>query len=300
MIKRTIYIGNPAFLSLKQAQMLVELDHSDDGVKTVPIEDIGMLVLDHPQATLTHGLSNALIANNVALLWCDSKHLPHGLMLPLSGNDVFTEKLRCQIVASAPLKKQLWKQTVEAKILNQAAVLDQHGLFGEKLRKLAGKVQSGDPENIEGRAAAFYWDQLLQPYRVTRGRYEGPPNHLLNYGYAILRAIVARSLVMSGFLPALGIHHSNKYNPFCLADDIMEPYRPIVDDWVMKYLETQEEAPVELGKEEKAYLLQIPVLDVTIGKKSSPLMVAMQRTTAGLMRCFEGTLRKIPYPEFSS
>ncbi len=300
MIKRTIYIGNPAFLSLKQAQMLVELDHSEEGVKTVPIEDIGMLVLDHPQATLTHGLSNALIANNVAILWCDAKHMPHGLVLPLSGNDVFTEKLRCQLDASAPLKKQLWKQTVEAKVLNQAAILDQKGLFGEKLRKLAAKVQSGDPENIEGRAAAFYWDQLLQPYQVTRGRFDGPPNHLLNYGYAVLRAVVARSLVMSGFLPALGIHHSNKYNPFCLADDVMEPYRPMVDAWVLKYLEGQEEIPEDLGKEEKAYLLQIPVLDVVIGKKSSPLMVAMQRTTAGLMRCFEGTLRKIPYPDLSS
>lgn len=300
MIKRTIYIGNPAFLSLKQAQMLVELDHSQEGVKTVPIEDIGMLVLDHPQATLTHGLSNALIANNVAILWCDAKHMPHGLVLPLSGNDVFTEKLRCQLDASAPLKKQLWKQTVEAKVLNQAAILDQKGLFGEKLRKLAAKVQSGDPENIEGRAAAFYWDQLLQPYQVTRGRFDGPPNHLLNYGYAVLRAVVARSLVMSGFLPALGIHHSNKYNPFCLADDVMEPYRPMVDAWVLKYLEGQEEIPEDLGKEEKAYLLQIPVLDVVIGKKSSPLMVAMQRTTAGLMRCFEGTLRKIPYPDLSS
>lgn len=300
MIKRTIYIGNPAFLSLKQAQMLVELDHSQEGVKTVPIEDIGMLVLDHPQATLTHGLSNALIANNVAILWCDAKHMPHGLVLPLSGNDVFTEKLRCQLDASAPLKKQLWKQTVEAKVLNQAAILDQKGLFGEKLRKLAAKVQSGDPENIEGRAAAFYWDQLLQPYQVTRGRFDGPPNHLLNYGYAVLRAVVARSLVMSGFLPALGIHHSNKYNPFCLADDVMEPYRPMVDAWVLKYLEDQEEIPEDLGKEEKAYLLQIPVLDVVIGKKSSPLMVAMQRTTAGLMRCFEGTLRKIPYPDLSS
>jgi len=299
MIKRTIYIGNPAFLSLKQEQMLIELDHSEDGSKSIPIEDIGMLVLDHPQATITHGLSNALIFNNVALLWCDGKHLPHGLMLPLSGNDVFTEKLRVQLEASVPLKKQLWKQTVETKILNQAAVLERYELRDNHLKKLAGKVQSGDPENIEGRAAAFYWEQLLRPYQVTRGRYEGPPNHFLNYGYAVLRAVVARSLVMSGFLPALGIHHSNKYNPFCLADDVMEPYRPVVDAWVMEYLNEKDEIPEELGKEEKAYLLQIPVLDVMIGKKSSPLMVAMQRTTAGLMRCFEGTLRKIPYPDLS-
>lgn len=296
MIKRTIYIGHPAFLRLKQSQMLIELDSSKDGVKSVPVEDIGIVVLDHPQATVTHGLSNALLANNSVVLWCDNRHMPHGLLLPVRGNDIFTEKLRYQVEASVPLKKQLWKQTVEAKITNQAAVLDKMGMPYDALITMARRVKSGDPDNLEGRAAAHYWNYLFYKYNVTRGREEGPPNHFFNYGYAVLRAVVARSLVVSGFLPALGIHHSNKYNPFCLADDVMEPYRPVVDDWIMDYLEENDEVPENLNKEHKGYLLQIPALDVTVEEKSSPLMVAMQRTTAGLMQCFEGVSRKIPYP----
>lgn len=296
MIKRTIYIGNPAFLSLKQDQMSIELDRLEEAKHAIPVEDIGMVVLDHPQATITHGLANALINNNAAVLWCDHKHMPNGLMLPLSGNDTFTEKLRFQVNASMPLKKQLWKQTIEAKINNQAAMLDRYHLSGEALRHMATKVKSGDVENMEGRAAAYYWNRMLDEYETTRGREEGPPNHMLNYGYAILRAVTARSLTMSGFLPALGIHHRNKYNPFCLADDVMEPYRPVVDAWVMDYLETFDAIPETLGQEEKAHLLKIPTLDVVVENKNSPLMVAMQRTTAGLMKCFEGSAKKIPYP----
>ena len=296
MIKRTIFIGNPAYLHLRDQQL--ELKYPDDEKKTIPVEDIGLLVLDHQQISLTQGLVNALIENNAAMLWCNRRHLPHGMLLPTHANHIYTEKLRTQLEASEPLKKQLWKQTIRAKILNQASNLEYFGHKGDALRRIAGKVNSGDPENMEGRAASRYWELLLHPYGVTRGKDEGGPNSLLNYGYAILRAITARSLTASGCLTALGIHHKNKYNPYCLADDIMEPYRPIVDFHVFSYLdELNQQPPQKLEKEHKARLLQIPALDIIIRGKNSPLMVGIQNTTAGLMQCMEGIARKVPYPD---
>lgn len=227
--------------------------------------------------------------------------MPCGLMVNMEGSSTFTEALRIQMDASEPLKKQLWKQTVQQKIRNQASVLEQIGHDGEALRRMADKVGSGDPENMEGRAASRYWDFLLRPYGVTRGRDEGMPNAFFNYAYAILRAVTARSLVASGLLPAMGIHHRNKYNSFCLADDIMEPYRPLADLQVLEWLQKIERGclPSSLRTADKKHLLEIPVLDVLIEGKQSPLMNGMQRTTAGLMACFEGVQRKIPYPEMS-
>lgn len=297
MIKRTLYIGNPARLFKRDEQMMVE---QVDGVtKSIPIEDIGLLILDHSQLSLTHGLVSDLIANNAAVLWCDSRHLPEGLILPMSANHIFAEKVRVQIEASEPLKKQLWKQTIQSKIRNQAALLSELGKNNKTLTGLTKKISSGDAQNLEGRAAAYYWQELFKEMdSFRRGRYEAPPNNMFNYGYAILRAVVARSLVASGLLPALGIHHRNRYNAFCLADDIMEPYRPLVDRLVMGiFIKKKGDIPEELDIELKAELLKIPVLDVWIEKKSSPLMVGMQRTTASLMKCFEGETRKILYPE---
>jgi len=298
MIKRTLYFSNPAFLSLRNAQLVVEFPKEANKEKQqVPIEDIGLVVLDHGQITFTQGIVNALTDQNAAMLWCNEKHLPNGMLVNITGNSTFSEALRIQLEASEPLKKQLWKQTIQQKICNQAKVLDLMGHDGTPLRNMAEKVGSGDPENIEGRAASRYWDLLLRKYNVTRGQDEPMPNPFFNYAYAILRAITARSLVASGFLPALGIHHSNKYNPFCLADDIMEPYRPIADWMVLQWLNEIPSFPERLRTADKATLLQLPVLDVWINEKQSPLMVGMQRTTAGLMACFEGTQRKVPYPE---
>lgn len=298
MIKRTLYFGNQAYLKKQQDQLVVDYREEGKENRSVPIEDIGMVVIDHQQVSLTHGLANALISNNAALLFCDERHLPNGLVLPMSANSLFTEKLRAQLDASQPLKKQLWKQTVQAKIRNQAAVLQSLGMPPDNMLRWAEKVGSGDPENLEGRAAAWYWKNVFEHVEhFTRHRYGEPPNNMLNYGYAILRAVVARSLVASGCLPAMGIHHRNKYNAFCLADDIMEPYRPYVDKLVLEMVHTMEELPEELGKEEKAKLLTIPTLDVTIDGLKSPLMVAMQRTTASLMACYEGESRLIAYPQ---
>ena len=298
MIKRTLYFSNPVYLSLKNEQLVVEFPKETEKTKQqIPLEDIGLVVLDHQQITFTQSIATALADQNAAMLWCNDKHMPNAMLININGSSTFTEALRIQLEASEPLKKQLWKQTIQQKILNQAKVLDLMGHDGEPLRKMSEKVGSGDPENIEGRAAARYWDLLLRKYHVTRGQDEPMPNPFFNYAYAILRAITARSLVASGFLPAMGIHHTNKYNSFCLADDIMEPYRPIADWLVLQWLNEIPSFPERLRTADKATLLQLPVTDVWINEKQSPLMVGMQRTTAGLMSCFEGTLRKVPYPE---
>jgi len=227
--------------------------------------------------------------------------MPSGLLYPLESNTLQSERFAVQLSASVPLKKQLWQQTVQAKIQNQAFLLKSIGVDVEPMLYWARSVKSGDPDNYEGRAAAFYWKNLFEGYTndvFTRGRYDGEPNNLLNYGYAVLRAVIARSLVASGLLPTLGIHHHNRYNAFCLADDIMEPYRPFVDKIVLDILKEGADCS-ELTKELKAKLLVVPAMDVIVDGRSSPLMIASQRTTASLYDCFEGTSRKILYPTFS-
>lgn len=310
MIKRTLYFGSPAYLSLKKEQLVIQLPEvvnnetlpdsfKADAVKTIPIEDIGVVILDNKQITITHGVMEKLLESNVALITCDSRRMPVGLMLPLSGNTTQTERFKHQLDASVPLKKQLWQQTVQAKIQNQAHLL--HSSTGEIVKNMmvwASDVRSGDPDNYEARAAVYYWANIFpQVLGFSRGREGIPPNNLLNYGYAILRAVVARSLVSSGLLPTLGVHHRNKYNAYCLADDIMEPYRPFVDKLVIEIMESGENYQ-ELSKEVKSKLLNIPVLDVVIGGQRSPLMLATSQTTASLVKCYKGEIRKIAYPSF--
>ena len=308
MIKRTLCFNNPAYLSLRNQQLVIKLPEveTNDSIpesfkatvtKTIPIEDIGIVVLDNKRITITHGVLEALLENNCAVITCDDSHLPIGMHLPLVGNSTQTERMRFQIEASLPLKKQMWQQTIMAKIENQAMVLKQmRGTEVRNMLKWASEVKSGDSENMEARAAVYYWQNAFPMFEnFTRSREGETPNNLLNYGYAILRAIVARALVSSGLLTTLGIHHRNKYNAFCLADDIMEPYRPYVDRLVMQICERYDDT-VELTKELKAELLQIPVLDVMINNKRSPLMVAVSSTTASLQRCYAGEIRKIIYP----
>ncbi len=308
MIKKTLCFSNPAYLSLKDSQLVIKIpaveksDVSDEfkkeSVRTIPIEDIGVVVLDNKQITFTQGLMESLLENNCAVITCDSSHLPVGLMLPLCGNTLQTERFRNQIEASLPLQKQLWQQTMIAKIRNQAAVLQQvRNLEAKNMLKWASEVKSGDSDNKEAQAAVYYWQNAFpQNERFTREREGDAPNNLLNYGYAILRAIVARALVSSGLLPTLGMHHRNKYNAYCLADDVMEPYRPYVDKLVIDIYEKHPDCS-ELTRELKAELLQIPVLEVTINGQRSPLMIAATTTTASLQKCYSGEIRKISYPE---
>ena len=307
MIKRTLCFSNPAYLSLTNSQLVIKMPEvekadlpesfKESTVRTVPIEDIGVVVLDNRQITITQGAIEAMLENNCAIITCDGSHLPVGLMLPLCGNTTQSERFREQIDASLPLKKQLWQQTVQCKIHNQAAVLKQtRGAVVKNMLAWENDVRSGDADNLEGRAAAYYWKNMFPDVAdFTRDRDGVAPNNLLNYGYAILRAVVARSLVASGLLPTLGIHHHNKYNAYCLADDIMEPYRPYIDLLVTS-ITAKFGYPEELTTELKRELLIIPVLDVVIGGQRSPLMTAVALTTASLYKCFSGDARKIVYP----
>jgi CRISPR-associated protein Cas1 len=308
MIKRTIYFGNPAYLSIKDNQLIVKFpeiekndtlpeDFKKDIVSKIPIEDIGLLILDNPHITISNALLMSLNENNSAVISCDSSHMPFGLMLPTSSHHAFTEKLGFQLNASLPLKKNLWQQTVISKIENQSAHLKKRGVNTDKMDFFIRQVKSGDTTNIEGRAAAYYWENLFSNTYFIRHRFGMPPNNLLNYGYAILRAIVARALVGSGLFLPMGIHHHNKYNPYCLADDIMEPYRPYVDNLVVDLIEKFDLVD-ELTPEIKRELLILPIIDIFIDESRSPMMVGMQRTTASLANCFEGTIRKILYPNF--
>ncbi len=311
MIKKTLYFGNPAYLSLRNSQLVLrlpEIEKNDtvsdsfkkESERTIPIEDIGVIILDHKQITITHGVLELLLENNCAIITCDSSHLPVGLMLPLCGNKTQSERFREQIDASIPLKKQLWQQTIKSKIENQAFLLEEkRKVVVKNMRIWANDVKSGDPDNYEARAAVYYWANLFPHIpNFTRQREGVAPNALLNYGYAILRAIVARSLVSSGLLPTFGIHHHNKYNAYCLADDIMEPYRPFVDKLIVNMPDT-ELTSERLTTEIKMKLLSIPVLDVVINGKRSPLMIAVSQTTSSLYKCFSGEIRKISYPEWN-
>jgi CRISPR-associated protein Cas1 len=297
MIKRTLYFGNPARLSKKDSQLLVAYpDELGLDSKTVPIEDIGMIVIDHAQITFGHALLSSLLENNAAVVCTDSKHMPAGMFLNFNGNTHTAEIHQAQVEASLPLKKGLWQQTVEVKIRNQAILLALYAQPYEDIYALSKRVKSGDSDNREGNAAALYWRRLFDSdLGFKRGQFEDAPNNLLNYGYAILRATVARSLVGSGLLPSLGIHHRNKYNAFALVDDIMEPYRPYVDRLVCTIIDSDVDYS-ELTPAIKKELLQVPVLDVVIDGERSPLTIATQRTSASLARCFKGDSRQIVYP----
>ena len=291
MIKRVLCFENPARLSLKLAQMVVELQ---DVTRTLPIEDIGVVILDHKQITITHALIDALLANNVAIVTSNDKHLPVGLMLPLDGNTLQSERFRAQIDASEPLKKQMWQQTIVAKILGQAHVLGTQLIEHNNMLKWAKDVRSGDTENMEARAAAFYWRNMFEKDAFIRDPQGLPPNNLLNYGYSIVRAMMARALVGAGLLPTLGIHHHSRYDAYCLADDIMEPYRPFVD---MKVLEVWKNGGItsDISSDQKRELLGITTMDVNISGHRSPMMLAIQTTAQSVQKCFSGEARKIIY-----
>lgn len=309
MIKKTLYFGNPAYLSLKNGQMIIKLPEVEQSnmmeelkgaaIRTVPIEDIGVVVLDNKQITITHGLIAALAENTTALITCDNQRMPSGMLLPLEGNTIHNERFRQQLEMSQPLKKQLWQQTIKAKMENQGFCLQKNTPKSyAPLMVMARNIRSGDPDNYEAQAAAYYWKYIFPAIPdFIRSRDGEAPNNLLNYGYAILRAVVARSLVASGLLPVYGIHHHNRYNAYCLADDIMEPYRPFVDDLVISIMKRYEDVS-HLTTEIKRDLLAIPVLDVKIENKRSPLMIAATTTTASFAKCISGEVRKISYPSF--
>ncbi len=318
MIKRTLYFGNPAYLSLKNAQLLVRLPEVEkneslpatfkkEAIASIPVEDIGIVILDDKQVTITQALMEALLDNNTALITCDVTHHPTGLMLPLCGNTIQNERFRAQLDASEPLKKQLWAQTITQKIKNQSAFFEARNLDNGYFVPLFKNVKSGDSDNCEATAASFYWGNVFNNLTLSSGEIaitafkrfrEGlPPNNYLNYGYALVRATMARSIVGAGLLPTLGIFHHNRYNAYCLADDLMEPYRPFVDKVVCEIIK-EYGLNENIPKEIKSELLKIPAMDVEIDGEKSPLMNATQRTAISLVKCFNGEQRKLLYPDF--
>lgn len=301
MLKKTLYFSNPAYLSKKQKQLVIKMEGMTDarglpGPRTIPLEDIGMVVLDNPQITLSHGLISELSKEGAVVVSCDEKHLPNGMLLPMNGSHVQSQRWRAQLEATKELKDRLWKQTVEAKIQNQLLHLRERESVMGKMVYYKQNVQDGDSANAEGQAAAFYWKHIFPELdSFQRDRLGTPPNQLLNYGYAILRALTARCLAGSGLLVTLGIHHQNKYNSYCLADDIMEPYRPVVDRIVAAMISNGEDF-TELNTDAKKQLLGVMTSDIKIGRQKSVVSRAMQRTCLSLANVFTGAGRKILYP----
>ena len=261
--------------------------------RSIPIEDIGFVILEHQQTSITLPLLNALSDNNVAVIICGDNYMPNAMLMSLESNTTQSEVLRMQIEASEPLKKNLWKQVIESKIKNQAALLNKLGKDGDILKPYYSNVKSGDNDNREGIAAKVYWNELFGN-NFVRTREGIEPNNLLNYGYTLLRAAVARALMGSGLLPAIGIFHRNKYNAFPLADDVMEPYRPFVDEIIF---ELYSQGKTELTKEVKAEILKILFIDTKFGKITHPLEIGLTTTTASLVKCLNGNNKKILYPQ---
>ena len=294
MIKRTLFFGKKYSLTTKHEQLVIK---STERETTVPIEDIGFIVIENQETYISIPTISKLSSNNVSVIFCDNKHMPQSMLLNLESHHIQQEHFKNQINASEPLKKQLWQQIVKAKINNQAIFLNSLGKNKNPLEYYASKVLSGDTDNREAVAAAYYWKHLFN-FDFKRERYGAYPNLFLNYGYIILRAAVARALSGSGLLNTLGIHHHNKYNAFCLADDIMEPYRPLIDAKVLKVIQNFDEQ--DLITPIKAELLKTLTETVYFEDKKSPLMVALSTTTSSLQQCFSGKTRKIIYPKLWS
>ena len=291
MLKKSILLENKASISTKNLQLVIKTETRES---TIPIEDIGYLVIDHPEIYLSIPALNLLIDNNTVVIICNTNHLPNGMFLNLNSHHIQQEIFKNQINASAPLKKQLWQQTITEKITNQGILLQKITLKTNNFEFLASKVLSGDSSNMEGVAANFYWKSFFE-HNFKRERFGDYPNNFLNYGYAILRAATARALSGSGLLNTLGIHHKSKYNAFALADDIMEPFRPIVDEKVAEIMQNYSEQ--ELNTAIKAELLQILTRTVYFKEEKSPLMVALQKTASSLQQCYTGERKKIKYPK---
>lgn len=291
MLKKSILLENKASLSTKNLQLLIKTETRES---VIPIEDIGYLVIDHPEIYISIPALNLLIDNNTSVIVCNTNHLPNGMFLNLNSHHIQQEIFKNQINASSPLKKQLWQQTIVEKITNQGLLLEKITAKKNNFNFLASKVLSGDTSNMEGVAANFYWKSFFE-HNFKRERFGDYPNNFLNYGYAILRAATARALSGSGLLNTLGIHHKSKYNAFALADDIMEPFRPIVDERVAEIMQNYTEQ--ELNTAIKAELLQILTRTVFFKEEKSPLMVALQKTASSLQQCYAGDRKKIKYPK---
>ena len=292
MLKRTLLFTSPVYLSLKNEQLVVCFKDTPDDKRTIPIEDIGFVLIDNPMVSITMPLINALADNNVALIFCDEKSMPNAMLQNLDTHSLQCEILNKQIAIGEVLKKNLWKQTIEAKIKNQSKLLMKLGKDGNVLKPYYSNVKSGDADNREGAAARIYWMRLFGNDFVRDRNFPGI-NSLLNYGYTILRAATTRALMGSGLLPAIGIFHHNRSNAFPLADDIMEPYRPYVDEIVYDMFN---DGITELNQKSKSSLLHVLFCDTHFSKVTRPLSIALTITAASLVKCYSKEMNKISYP----
>ena len=295
MLKRTLVFSNPMTLSLKNCQLVLAYKDDPDNKVTIPIEDIGVVIIEHQQVSITIPLMNALVEGNVQVVMCNNRGMPSAMLQSFEGNTLQGENLRNQMGAGEVLKKQLWKQIVEAKIRNQAELLNKVGQEGDRLKQYYQNVNSGDADNREGIAARIYFSELFGE-SFLRDRTVPGINALLNYGYAILRAATARALVSSGLLPAIGIFHHNRSNAFPLADDVMEPYRPYVDEIVY---DMAMQAKLDLTKDVKAELINVLYADTQFSRVTRPLSVGLTLTTASLSKCFAKEQTKLSLPFMS-
>jgi CRISPR-associated protein Cas1 len=272
------------------------MPRDDREKQSVPIEDIGFIILENHSITISIKLIELLNDNNVAVIFCDSRHMPCAMLQNFNGHSTHSETLQAQIKCTEAHKKQLWRATVKAKITNQSNLLRKIGKTeAVNLRNLVRMVKSDDSDNRESVAARIYWKALFSD-EFRRERFGEYPNPLANYGYAILRGAVARALTGSGLYPALGIYHHNRYNAFALADDVMEPYRPFVDEIVYRHTKLHP-TKSELDTEAKKKLLRVLTCDVKFGEVRSPLMMALSKTTASLAGSFIKKKNVLVYPE---
>ena len=294
MLKRTLVFSNSMILSMKNQQLVFAYKDSPNEKHTIPIEDIGMVLLENQQTHITLPLVNALIDNEVGIAICNSKGMPNAMILSMNSNNLQGETLRNQIDCGEVLKKQLWKQVIETKIRNQAALLNRIGKDGNVLKPFYSNVRSGDTDNKEGVTARIYFKNLFGD-SFARNRDEPGINALLNYGYSILRTATCRAIVSSGLFPAIGIHHHNRSNAYPLADDLMEPFRPFVDGVVHNLVKCGE---VELSKDAKGELIRVLYSDTYYDKIKRPLCVGLSMTSASMVKCLSKELDKLNMPAF--
>ena len=263
---------------------------------SIPVEDLGLLVLSHPGISYTHQLLYELLEQNVAVLFCNRQHLPEGLLLPFEDNQIHQARVQIQAEATKPLKKKLWQQVVKQKIKAQSTVLNKKHGRDDGLKLLVQKVKSGDPSNVEARAARQYWKSLFKNSEFRRNYNSPDLNALLNYGYAIMRAAVARSLTAAGLHLAMGIHHHNQYNAYCLADDMMEPLRPFVDEIVFDLFKEHGSLDIEVNKETKKPLLQLLTKEVEIKSMKYPLLESLHLYASSLAKCYGREISTLQFP----
>jgi len=295
MIKRIVEISQAkSFLSIRYGQLLIKQDGKQ--VASIPCEDIGVLLVDHQGVSYTHSVFTELLRYGAAVVLCGGNHHPAGMLLPIETNTLQTERFRQQIEAKEPVKKRLWKQIIRAKIKHQANLVGKDSSVYKQLLTLRRRVRSGDPDNIEAQASRKFWQAFIQDIQFRRNINGPPPNNLLNYGYTVIRAAVARALCSAGLLPTLGIHHRNRYNAFCLADDMVEPFRGFVEAKVKDICEGNN-IPQNLEQGVKAQLLEVLYQPVVIAGFKGPLFVGLHRTMASLQRCFAGEQKILDLPE---